>query len=245
MQICHNLKLKDGAIFIADAHYLPKRAELEGFLKLLISKPKKPPQLFLMGDIFDFLSSYVPYSIDINKRVIDMINALSLNSQVVIFEGNHDFNLTSLFPKALVVPRKEQPLVIQQDGISISLSHGDLNQGFFYECYRRAIESKLLLKPLVFIDKLLKNYIIKKIYSYLEQKRVCRDFEHFRDKASQIIQKTSSDIIIEGHYHQGVIVNIDTKQYIGLPSLVCKKSFFVVESKGDVLFFRLKYIKEF
>lgn len=239
------MTLKEGAIFIADAHYLPSRDELTGFLELLLERADKPPQLFLMGDIFDFLSPYVPYSVEKNQKPINLINTLSLEVETVIFEGNHDFNLLSLFPNAIVIPRRNQPFIVEQNGVSISLSHGDIDQGVLYECYRNLVESKIVLKPLVLIDALLNNLIIKKIYNYLENKTPCRDFEHFGDKASQIVQKSVADVVIEGHYHQGVILNIDSKTYVGLPSLVCKKSFFVVEFKENALFFTRKNTKEF
>ena len=98
------------AVFVADVHYNYKRKEFESFLKNLLKNP--PPQLFLLGDIFDFLSNEIDYFKKINKTLINLINELSKKTQIFYFEGNHDFNLKDLFSKEIsIYPISNQPQI--------------------------------------------------------------------------------------------------------------------------------------
>ncbi|MGB3751545.1 MAG: UDP-2,3-diacylglucosamine diphosphatase, partial [Arcobacteraceae bacterium] len=62
--------IQDNAIFIADAHYNDSRTQLYKLLLLLQKGTLSCSQIFLMGDIFDFLSSEIKYFQFINSKVI-------------------------------------------------------------------------------------------------------------------------------------------------------------------------------
>jgi len=55
--------IQDNAIFVADAHYNHKRTQFKKILEMLQNETLDSKQLFLMGDIFDFLSSEIVYRI--------------------------------------------------------------------------------------------------------------------------------------------------------------------------------------
>jgi len=240
-----SLEIKNGAVFVADSHYLPGRAVLSKFLEAFLAKTPPPSQLFLMGDSFDFLCSLIPESINVNTGPIKLINKIAEKSEVVLFEGNHDFLLGDIFPNIKVIPRSSQPLLIKQAGLTYSLAHGDLDQGFFYELYRNTLEIKPILKTLLFINSHSKSFITKSIYSHLRKKSLCKNIEDFEIKVTKILSNSKADVVIEGHYHQGKIIKQASKTYVGLPSLVCKKSFFVVEFNKSPISFICKNLKEF
>jgi len=103
----HNrYEIKDGAIFVADVHFNPNRDEFLKFLYEIKNGNLQTPQLFLMGDIFDFLAGEIEYFKIQNREVIELINQLSTTTQIFYFEGNHDYNLSKLFPNAKVFPRE-------------------------------------------------------------------------------------------------------------------------------------------
>ena len=77
-----DIKLQEGAFFISDVHYNHKRKDFEKFLNDLLKNP--PSQLFLLGDIFDFLSSEIDYFINKNQVIINLLNQLSLDIQNII-----------------------------------------------------------------------------------------------------------------------------------------------------------------
>jgi len=108
--------LKNGAVFIADAHYKKDDERLYYLLLELNSSP--PPQFFLVGDIFHLLLDF-PYLIEYNKKVIELINKISQKTEVYYFEGNHDFCLDGVFDKNVILLKE-----LKKDRICIN--HGDL-----------------------------------------------------------------------------------------------------------------------
>ena len=90
------LSIKQNSIFVADSHFNEKNRELLTFLEKIESKVIITSQLFLMGDIFDFLSCECKYFIKQNIEVITLLNKLSNDLEIIYLEGNHDFLLASI-----------------------------------------------------------------------------------------------------------------------------------------------------
>jgi len=103
-----NLIIQEGALFIADAHDSDERSFFFDFL--LHVKQNPPPQLFLMGDMFDLLVGSVVHGVKQYQHYIDLIDEIGKSCEVYYFEGNHDFNLSKLFLHVNVIPLQEQPL---------------------------------------------------------------------------------------------------------------------------------------
>lgn len=223
------LKIEESAIFIADAHFNKKNTELLFFLKMLELKKIQTTQLFLMGDIFDFISGESKYFIKVNKEVISLLNFLSEKIQMIYLEGNHDYNLKSIFKNIKIVPLHKQPIVVKLDERTVALSHGDNFMNWKYKLYSRIIRNSLLLKFLNGIDF---NFFISKILEKnLLKKNICQNIENFEDIVKKRLINYNSDIIIEGHYHQGLEFIFDNKKYINIPSLCCDKSYIKVIDK--------------
>jgi UDP-2,3-diacylglucosamine hydrolase len=123
----HNrYEIKDGAIFVADVHFNPNRDEFLQFLYEIKNGDLQTPQLFLMGDIFDFLAGEIEYFTIQNREVIKLINQLSTTTQIFYFEGNHDYNLAKLFPNVQVFKREVQPIIFDWNDKKVALAHGDI-----------------------------------------------------------------------------------------------------------------------
>ena len=217
------LNLQDNAIFVADSHYNLKNKEFLIFLEQLDSKKIETTQLILMGDNFDFLSGESKYFIKQNKILIDYLNKLSNDIQIVYLEGNHDYNLQKLFPNIKVLKRDEQPLFGKYKDKTIALSHGDNFINWQYDLYCSIIRNPILLKFLNMID--FGNFISKKIDSSLLEKNICHVIKDFESLVNKRINNYKTDIIIEGHYHQGTTFQFENKKYINIPSLCCDKKY--------------------
>jgi len=217
------LNLEDNAIFVADSHFNLKNTEFLIFLEQLDSKKIETHQLILMGDNFDFLSGESKYFIQQNKTLIDILNKLSLTMQIVYLEGNHDYNLQKLFPNIKVYKREKQPLIGKYKNKTIALSHGDNFINWQYDLYCKIIRNPILLKFLNMID--FGNFISKKIDSALLEKEICHKIKNFKTLVEKRMENYKSDIVIEGHYHQGSIHNFKDKTYINIPSLCCDKTY--------------------
>ena len=51
------------------------------------------------------------------------------------------------------------------------------------------------------------------------------DFDTFAKKR---LENYSSDIVVEGHYHQGKILETKNQTYVNIPSLCCDKKYYVL-----------------
>lgn len=232
----HNIQLEESAIFVADSHFNKKNRQFLAFLKRLENQDIKTNQLFLMGDNFDFISGESKYFIRQNQELIDILNKLSKKISIVYLEGNHDYNLSKLFPNILVVKREKQPLIINYKQQSVALSHGDNFINWQYDLYCKIIRNGVLLKFLNLID--FNNFISKKIDNALLQKNICHVMDNFKSLVIKRISNYKTDIIIEGHYHQGKTFNIDNKTYVNIPSLCCDDKYMVFTEgkfKGEPL----------
>lgn len=219
------LKIQKNAIFISDAHYNEKNTEL----KIVLQKIKKTEiecsQLFLMGDIFDFLSYETKYFINKYQEIIFLINEISTNIEIIYLEGNHDFNLKEIFPGVLVYKRNQQPIYTSFGSKSVSLAHGDiLVDDSFYEFFTKIIRNKSFLYFLNLID--INNFISKRISTKLSSKVICSPINNFYDIIQKKIKYYKTDIIIEGHYHQDKTFLYGNQKYINLPALACNKRYF-------------------
>jgi len=227
----HNrYEIKNGAIFVADVHFNPNRKEFLEFLYEIKNGDLQTPQLFLMGDIFDFLAGEIEYFTIQNREVIELINQLSSFVEIFYFEGNHDYNLAKLFPNAKVFQRETQPVLFDWNDKKVALAHGDIFTPFGYNLYTAIIRNHPLLVFLNAIDR--NNWLTKKIDFWLRGKNLTHRFEDFELFAISRIQKyldTKADMIIEGHFHQGKNYSSlkDEKSYLNLSSFGVDSSYFI------------------
>lgn len=217
----HNLE--NNSIFIADSHFNSKNQELLTLLEKIVNKQLTPSQLFLMGDMIDFISGESKYFIKINKKVIDLINEISQSVEVFYLEGNHDYNLQKLFPLVKVYKRELQPIFFKYRDKTIALAHGDIFTPWHYNLYCKIIRNKPLLHFLNLID--FNNFISKKIEKALLQKNICSTISDFDLFAKKRLKNYDANIIIEGHFHQGKIFENEKQQYVNIPSLCCSKQY--------------------
>ena len=230
----HKLELLEGACIISDAHYSKTRVELLSLIKDIASKKLLPSQLILMGDVFDALFGEIQHTHNENSEIIKLINEISLEIEVLYLEGNHDFNLMDIFPKAKVIAFAQQPISCKFKNQSVSLAHGDFDIGFLYKLYTLLIRSSAVLLFLKFINAMSNNAILKELDRHLAKKEDCNEFDGFREYIqNRSLQKYESDCFIEGHYHQNIAFNFDNFNYINLAAFACNQRYFIVKSSQD------------
>ena len=230
------LSIKQDAIFLADSHFNEKNRELLTFLQKVETKEIISSQLFLMGDMIDFISGESRYFIQQNIEVINLLNKLSNEIEIIYLEGNHDYNLKFIFPNIQVIKRENQPLFAKFQEKTVALSHGDNFIKWKYDLYCKFIRNTIFLKFMNFID--VNFFISKKIEEALVKKSICHKMKNFEEIVSKRVKNYKADIIIEGHYHQGNSYFMDEKMYINIPSLCCAKKYVLIknlEFKGETI----------
>ena len=217
------LSIKQGSIFVADSHYNQKNRQFLLFLKKLENKEIKTTQLFLMGDMIDFISGESKYFIKRNSEILELLNKLSNEIEIIYLEGNHDYNLKTLFPNINVIKRENQPVLGKLNNKTVSISHGDNFINWKYDLYCKFIRNSIFLRFMNFID--INFFISKKIEDSLVKKNICHKMGNFKQLIEKRLENYNTDIVIEGHYHQGDIYNINNKKYVNIPSLCCQKEY--------------------
>lgn len=223
--------IKDGAVFISDAHANEKNQD-NFFLLLEKIVSINPPQLFLMGDIFDLLVGEINLSIDENINLIKKIDFIAKTIPTYYFEGNHDFNLENIFKNITIFNRANQPQFFYYKDIKIALSHGDLWATKGYEIYINFIQNRTVLKTLNLINSALNGYLTKKIKNYNYSKNLCKKIKEFEKIVKKRVENYEGvDLVIEGHFHQDIEFEFNNLRYINLPSYGCNKKFAIFKNK--------------
>ena len=225
--------LQEDAVIVGDAHYSQRRPQLLAFLKAIDTETIKTSQLILMGDVFDLLVGGVPKTQECNREAVATINRIASKIEVIYLEGNHDFQLASIFPKAKVFPLKNQPVECFCGDKKVMLSHGDITTEIGYRLYTAVIRSRLVLWFLRWIDTLTDHGIIKWFDNYLSKKEDCNDFEGFElfvKRHLQLFDLSGCDYFIEGHFHQNSRFDVHGCCYINLAAFACNQRYFKIQS---------------
>lgn len=236
--------IKEGAVFIADAHHssLYHNTLDFTFTELLQSQKR---QIFLLGDIFDFLVGPVSQSIQDNQKTLRLLEQLACKHEVYYLEGNHDFLLQTLpyFKNIRYFSLKEQPVACLLNNHNAYLAHGDIFLTWHYKIFSKIIRNKRLI---LFLN-LFTAILYPKIIHFLKNKNDHRrhdstleeDFTNFAQLRIKNYHKAISlpknAYIIEGHFHQGNHAKEQGIHYIGLPFFACKKKYFIVECADSCL----------
>ena len=233
------IEIKEGAYIISDAHYSSFRPELSDFIREIYSKKLRPTQLFLFGDIFDALFGSISHTMHENEEMLTMINEISQDIEIIYLEGNHDFNLKSVFPNTKVFTIAQQPVQARYKDKNVLIAHGDFGEDLGYKIYTSVIRNRFLLPVFNVINNLFGNFVLKKLDAYLSKKEDCNEFTGFRKYiASRLENKFDCDYFIEGHFHQNKIINFDNFIYINLAAFACNQRYFIVESSKEKSFLR-------
>jgi UDP-2,3-diacylglucosamine hydrolase len=231
----HNIELKEGAFIIADAHFSHLRVELFEFIKAIYEKKLNPTQLILMGDIFDALFGGVDYTLELNDKLVGMLNEISKDIEVIYLEGNHDFNLKNVFKNAKVFTISQHPITCTYEDKIILLAHGDFDSNLGYKIYTFLIRNKYILWFLNIIDSISNHSILKNVDKHLDKKDDCKEFVGFEKFIKgRISNKYRCDYFIEGHYHQNKSFVFDDLTYINLGAFACNQRYFSVKSSKDI-----------
>ncbi len=236
-----DILLKEGAVFITDAHYNRPKGEtaLKKLLDGIAAKKIETPQLFLLGDIFDALFGGVPYTAVENEEIIDLIQEIAKEREVIYLEGNHDFQLQKFFQKDVTLfPIKKQPIVIEGNGRRICLAHGDFDAPFGYRFYTALIRNPFILFFLNLYDSLTNHSILNFVERHMSKKEQCNEFTWFEDFAKKRFEKgCGCDLFVDGHFHQNRSFSYPQCKYVNLGAFACNQRYFVVKFVQDEIIF--------
>ena len=234
------LKIQENAIFIADSHHSFYNNSLDDFFNYLLTL--SPRQIFLLGDIFDFLVGPVEKSIKDNQNLLEKLEKITKIHCVFYFEGNHDFLLKDLqyFHKIQYFSLQNQPVLFTLNDEKIYLAHGDNFNNLSYKIYTKIIRNQKIITILNLFDRLFPIY--NKIIEHLKNKNIKYNFKNTEFFIKNRIEKYKENTkeytdfsILEGHFHLGEFLQSQGIKYYGMPCFSCKKKYFIVEFKNNCL----------
>jgi len=230
----HKLELREGAILISDAHYSPQKPQLLSLLEDIYRQKIQTPQLIFMGDVFDALFGSIDYTYEKNQRMIDLIEKIAQKTEVIYFEGNHDFNLKKVFSKPFIIPIAKQPFLMYFKDKRVYLAHGDFDGKRGYKIYTALIRNPFVLFILKYIDIATSHAILKSVQKHLDKKDDCKELAWFEDFIqNRFAKRFVCDYFIEGHFHQNRTVLLDDFIYVNLGAFACNQRYFIVKSTQD------------
>ena len=163
-----------------------------------------------------------------------MLQEISLFLEIIYLEGNHDFNLKSIFENIKVFSIEEQPLLCNFNDKKVYLAHGDFNGPLGYRLYTWLIRNKVVLSILRIIDNILNHLILNFVDKHLGKKEDCNEFRGFEQFVSKRLAfNYECDYFIEGHYHQNKSFQVENFRYINLAAFACNQRYFIVKSSED------------
>jgi UDP-2,3-diacylglucosamine hydrolase len=196
-------------VFIADAHLKePHDENYRTLLRFLATLPGNTDTLFILGDLFEFLIGYpLPVFPQYAPIIEQLLNLTRNGVRIIYFEGNHDFHLGSLFTEELRAEVHRGPAVMNLDGKTVYLCHGDqvnrLDHG-----YRllRAILHSALAKRLI---PLVPASLVAAIAAFMSRNSSRKHGERQRrwDYAGLLREfaaarfREGCDVVISGHFH--------------------------------------------
>ncbi len=217
------MTIQPNALFIADAHFNSLRKDILPLLQAIEAQEIQVSQVFLMGDIFDFLCGEVEHFSKTNSEPITLIQSISKKIETYYFEGNHDYNLQEIFPDIKIFSRVQQPQYLSFENKQLALAHGDIFTPKGYDIYSAIIRNRAFLSFLDFLN--FRNWLSTIIIEKLKKKKICHAMENFQTFQKQRIENYQCDLIIEGHFHQGIL----SENYINIPSFACDKKYMIYE----------------
>jgi len=235
------IEIKEGAVFVSDAHANTNRTQFYEFLKRVDKKEIDTPQLIFMGDMFDLLIGGASYLEKFYEKEIKLINKISKQKEIFYLEGNHDFNLQILFPNIKVYKLSKQPVLAVYHESKILISHGDCFEGFVYKFVHTLFRHSLTIKLLNIIDNAFENKLTKSYLKKVQDKQICKKIENFTQMIKQKILLYDIGVsgigfVLEGHYHQGIRYEFEDSIYFNFPSYACGEKYYTV--KGDKITFQ-------
>ncbi|MCX6112396.1 MAG: UDP-2,3-diacylglucosamine diphosphatase [Proteobacteria bacterium] len=204
--------------FVSDAHISStKDMAYKRFLSFIeYVKKESATDLFILGDLFEFLHGHGGYVIKKYQKLFDGLKALSLaGTKIYYLYGNHDFDFKLPFD---FIRSSASFNNIEVDGINCMVFHGDGLDP--HDTKYRFLKSIIRGSFFKFIVKFIPDFILYRIaglFSAISKnsgssKMVNENrFLYYRDYALKKLSYTDLNIVVFGHTHVPDLSRINLK----------------------------------
>ncbi len=225
-------------LFVSDAHY-PKNDAIINFLLDVYCTFDK---IFILGDLFEFYYGYKGFFYSHHIKLINLLGIISKKTEVILVEGNHEYNLENIkaFVNVEVVKRHRIFLI---DSLKVYVEHGDSidKKDISYRIFRAFLKNRITLKIIDNINPSFLYFMSQKASEFSKKRLKIRSYRgtqrEFELFAKKIIDN-GADIVVLAHTHKPAIKRFGKGLYINTGDFFEHFSYVVYDSKTG---FSLKF----
>ncbi len=196
-------------VFIADAHLKhPHDENYRTLLRFLATLPGNTDTLFILGDLFEFWIGYPTPVFPHYAPVMEQLRLLTDKGvKIIYFEGNHDFHMGPLFTGELQAEVHRGPAVMNIDGKTVYLCHGDqINRAdYWYRFLRVVLHCSLtsMLIPLapVSLAAVIAAFMSRNSSRQHGKRQRRWDYAVLLRKFAAARFREGCDVVVSGHFH--------------------------------------------
>jgi len=199
--------------FISDLHLDHKREDIKkAFFKFLESEAYEFKNLYILGDLFEVWIGD-DFEDDFTNQVISKLKKFSQsNKNIYIMHGNRDFLLGEKFAEKCGAKLIPDPLILDDKGKKIMLSHGDIfcTDDMEYQDFKEKVRNEkwkieFLSKNLRDREQIAKNLRQESAVKNAKKQDYLMDVN--KSEVEKIAQENKIEILIHGHVHRPKIHN--------------------------------------
>ncbi len=207
-------------VFIADAHLgRPWDFNYRTLLGFLDGLKGNTDILFILGDLFEFWTGYKNVPFTQYLPVLEMLREIKESgTNIVYFEGNHDFHMGPFFEKTLRAEIYRAPRVLVVNGKKVYLCHGDeiIDNDYGYRVLRFLLHNSLtgILLPLV--PYRLTSFVADRMSRLSSRNHGERnrkwDYEAILRSFAAKKFESGCDVVISAHFHAPYMHHAETEK---------------------------------
>jgi len=194
------------AVFISDLHLHPEEPKIsQRFEQCMHWAAENTDKLYILGDFFHVWpgdDGFTPWSLNIAKQLKSLGEQ---GTQVYFMPGNRDFLLGKGFVRASGVTWLTEPTVIELQGCSVLLVHGDryCTKDKAHQWLRRLTRNALFINLFLALPFKLRNALVNGVRQRSQQGTYRPDTMGVVPEVLLAhLQKFGQTTIIHGHTHQ-------------------------------------------
>ncbi len=198
-------------LFISDLHLHESKSEVtflfKHFLNGLPTDPESKPELYILGDLFDFWIGD-DYEQSLYSEIIQQLRILTdAGIKTYLMHGNRDFLIGSEFLSQTGIELLEDPTILSIHNKRVMLSHGDLfcTDDTEYQKYKQMVRNRRWQQDFLSLTVAERLQILGETRDASVQSQQNKSIEIMDINQEELIAKVQNnniDILIHGHTHR-------------------------------------------
>ncbi len=197
------------ALFASDVHLQESMPQTSNaFLRFLSEYAVHVPQLFLLGDLFEYWAGDDDLATPFHQQIIEALRRVSSAGTAVFWmPGNRDFLIGDVFCAASGVTKITDPHVVTIAEQPVVLAHGDAQctDDEAYMAFRTQVRDSRWQQNFLSMPLAQRKAIIAQLREGSREAQRSKSYEIMdvnRDAIAAVFNATQTHVMIHGHTHR-------------------------------------------